>query len=367
MRRLPLVLALTFAMLSANAQDDFNYDVNNDGNINVADVMLVVNKVLGINNEATSEYRPIILKVSERPLTYPTAEKTSARRAPAFTTSSLETFYLNLMYKHKRTGDWAVSDQSHTKKTSNGLYENNGSWPSNDIGSSKAHVFAYRTSYKENEQPFKYINQTPYLQISTEQSSNDQCDILVATEDVAYDDCKGVVSLTFDHVCAALQFSVIKTETLASYEVEVNEIVLHNVKTNGHYLLLSKEWSDIDNFSNFTLNAYNKEGTANAFTVSNTEATLLAKNENDFLFLIPQEISGISKGTAINEADNKSYLEIKCKIHKADNYIKGSSNSYESVFLPFSADLTNGAGHVHPFVISIGTSIRDADGNKIIN
>ena len=76
----------------------------------------------------------------------------------------------------------------------------------------------------------------------------------------------------------------------------------------------------------------------------------------------------MEKGTAITNADyaKSAYLEIKCKIYDGDNgYKVGSVDEYGSVYLPFSATLT--AGHIHPFTISIGTAIRDAQGNKIFN
>ncbi|MBQ5505513.1 MAG: hypothetical protein IIT85_00020, partial [Prevotella sp.] len=102
-----------------------------------------------------------------------------------------------------------------------------------------------------------------------------------------------------------------------------------------------------------------------------TKETLLAKNESDYLFLIPQTITGMEKGTAITDADDakSAYLEIKCKIYDSNNNYKVGTpdgpDEFGSVYLPFSATLT--AGHIHPFTISIGTAIRDADGNKIFN
>lgn len=366
MKKPLLILALMFVVLSAHAQEDFNYDVNNDGDVNVTDVMLIVEKVLGVNKETTKK-RPIIIEVSERPLVYPTAARTGLRRAPAFTTSSLKSFYFNIMYKNQ-ANSWMCSETTETFQTVDGKYENNGNWPANDPGTLPAHVFAFKTS---NKASFDYNSGNPYLDISTEISSSAQCDVLVAKTDAKYNACLGKVSLAFDHVCAALQFSVKKTSSLAAYDVEVNEIVLHNVKKSGRYMLLKEtdQWTEVTEPSNFSQSAY-LSGVPDAITI-NEEETLLAKDANDYLFLIPQEIIGMDKGTPINEADQsqKAYLEIKCKIYDKNNedYKVGGSRDYGSVYLPFSTNLTEGAGHVHPFVISIGTAIRDANGNKIIN
>ena len=79
----------------------------------------------------------------------------------------------------------------------------------------------------------------------------------------------------------------------------------------------------------------------------------------------------MAKGTAITTADTekKAYLEIKCKIYDSNNNYKVGAasglNEFGSVYLPFSATLNT--GHIHPFIISIGTAIRDAQGNKIFN
>ena len=359
MKKLSLVVAMTFAVICADAQPNYHFDVNNDGEVNVTDVMLVVESVLG----KQPSYRPITVRVSERPLTHPTSAKVGARRAPTITTSSLETFYLNMMYQFRNR--WRSSDRSETKKTADGTFENNGSWPSNAPDESTVHVFAYKTSYKANEQPFVLDGGNPYLQISTEESSSDQCDVLVAKTDAIYDECHGVIDLTFDHICAALQFSVIKSSSLENQQVEVNEIVLHQVKKNGKYMLMDGTWSDVGTYRDFTLQAY-QAGTANAITVSSTEETLLAKNADDLLFLIPQPLNPMTKGTPIADADaeNKSYIEIRCKIYDSSQYYVGSATNYGSVYLPFGVNLS--AGHVHPFVINIGTAIRDANGNKVI-
>ena len=213
----------------------------------------------------------------------------------------------------------------------------------------------------------------PYLLVVTEQSSDDQRDVLVAKKTDTWNNCQGVVNLVFNHVCAALQFSLIKTSSLADYTVEVKEVKLHNVHDSGKYDLLTDRWYDVikDNYSNFTLKAH-MNGVEDAIIVSNEQETLLGKKENDYLFLIPQPITGMAKGTAITTADNNknAYLEIKCKIYDSNNNYKvgapnGELNEFESVYLPFSATLT--AGHIHPFTISIGTAIRDAQGNKIFN
>lgn len=357
----------------------YHYDVNNDGAINIADVVSLVNKLLGKPDEgdtSNNEQRKLILRVSENPLISPNGAKANKRLAPAILTNTLDHFYINMMYYHndkdnEEWSEWRKTNRSVTHSTvqTPGHYENNSSWPtSSEIeDDGPVTVFGYYTYYKSNVDFFELNYGNPYLQVVTEESSDDQRDVLVAKKTDTWNNCQGVVNLVFNHVCAALQFSLMKTTSLTNYTVEVKEVKLHNIHNVGNYALITDSWTvDEDYYSNYTLSAYINE-VKNAITVG-TEETLLAKNESDYLFLIPQTITGMEKGTAITDADyaKSAYLEIKCKIYDGDNRYKvGSVDGYGSVYLPFSATLT--AGHIHPFTISIGTAIRDAQGNKIFN
>ena len=363
----------------------YHYDVNNDGAITIADVVSLVNKLLGKPDEgdtSNNEQRKLILRVSENPLISPNGAKANKRLAPAIFTNTLDHFYINMMYYHndkdnEEWSEWRKTNRSVTHSTvqTPGHYENNSSWPtSSEIeDDGPVTVFGYYTYYKSNVDFFELNYGNPYLQVVTEESSDDQRDVLVAKKTDTWNNCQGVVNLVFNHVCAALQFSLIKTSSLADYSVEVKEVKLHNVHDSGKYDLLNDEWYGYNldnNYSDFTLNAH-MNGVANAITVSDEQVTLLGKDKDDYLFLIPQTITGMAKGTAITTADTekKAYLEIKCKIYDSNNNYKVGAvsglNEFGSVYLPFSATLNT--GHIHPFIISIGTAIRDAQGNKIFN
>ena len=354
----------------------YHYDVNNDGAITIADVVSLVNKLLGKPDEgdtSNNEQRKLILRVSENPLISPNGAKANKRLAPAIFTNTLDHFYINMMYYYRNF--WWKTDRSETYRiTTTGYYKNDEHWPSDAKGDDEVTVFGYYTYYKSNVDFFDLNERFPYLLVVTEQSSDDQRDVLVAKKTDTWNNCQGVVNLVFNHVCAALQFSLIKTSSLEDYTVEVKEVKLHNVHDSGKYDLLNDEWYEYNldnNYSDFTLKAH-MNGVEDAIIVSNEQETLLGKNKNDYLFLIPQPITGMAKGTAITTANNNknAYLEIKCKIYDSNNNYKvgapnGELNEFGSVYLPFSATLT--AGHIHPFTISIGTAIRDAQGNKIFN
>ncbi|MBQ6209142.1 MAG: fimbrillin family protein [Prevotella sp.] len=368
-----LFCAMTFVALHVQAQGN-HYDVNNDGTISVSDVVTLVNKILGNPDEGNptndeQQERKLILQVSENPLTQPNGAKANKRLAPVVFTHTLDHFYINMMYKFYGI-QWVKTNRSETLSiTTNGYYENNETWPSPSVvgDDDDVYVFGYYTYYKNNVDFFELNDGNPYLLVVTEQSSDDQRDVLVAKKTDTWNNCQGVVNLVFDHVCSALQFSLIKTNSLADYTVEVKEVKLHNVHESGKYALLTDQWYDVSGNSDFTLKAY-RDGEENNIVVDAEEETLLAKNESDYLFLIPQAITGMDRGTAIVDADNAktAYLEIKCKIFKQDNEFKvGSANEYGSVYLPFTATLK--AGHIHPFTINMGTSLRDANGNRIFN
>ena len=360
----------------------YHYDVNNDGAITIADVVSLVNKLLGKPDEgdtSNNEQRKLILRVSENPLISPNGAKANKRLAPAIFTNTLPKFYISMMYYSHCFDEWCNADDETYSIDTPGQYQNNEHWPQNNevYDNESVTVFGYYT-YEDRYHPnqrkndYFFLNEgKPYLQVVTEESSDDQRDVLVAKNADTWNNCKGVVNLVFNHVCAALQFSLMKTMSLADYTVEVKEVKLHNIYKVGNYALITDSWTvDEDYYSNYTLSAYINE-VKNAITVG-TEETLLAKNESDYLFLIPQTITGMEKGTAITDADyaKSAYLEIKCKIYDSNNNYKvgapnGELNEFESVYLPFSATLT--AGHIHPFTISIGTAIRDAQGNKIFN
>lgn len=359
-----LILVSLMTALTTNAQSK-RYDINYDGVVDVTDVMLMVNKIL--QPDAPDPYeRKLTFQVSEKPMTSDRGESSGKQRSPQIFTNTLDHFYINMMYEDD--GFLEFTDRSSTHPTDNGYYKNNGSWPMYASNNTDVTIFAYLTSYKDALAPFLKPDAShsyPYLSVTVEESSDDQCDMLVAKNIDTWNNSQGVVTLEFNHICAALQFKVKKSEQLENYDVLVNEVKLHNVKNEGVYNLNDNRWVSISGNSNFTLQCY-LNGAHNAVTVSQNEQ-LLGKNENDYLFLLPQVITGMEKGTATDYADshNLAYLELKCKISKGEHYYRGGIDYFESVFLPFSATLQQ--GRILPVTILIGSGIRKEDGNSVFS
>ncbi len=161
--------------------------------------------------------RLIIVEVEENPLTdisAPEGEKMETR-ATATTASTLAAFSMNYQgnkYDFKKTG---------TKWSS--FY-----WPVPD--NTKIDFYAYTGG------TFNYNSDNPYLTFTVAEDAFHQHDLLVAeNKQIAYSDDGGRVSLTFDHACAAIQFKIGQSKTLAEKSVTFKSITLVDVNNSGKY------------------------------------------------------------------------------------------------------------------------------------
>lgn len=340
----------------------YHYDVNGDGEVNVTDVTEVVNHILYSSNND----RRLKIYVTEDPYTTEQGNpRNNIRRAPEITTSSLSQFYVNLMYDDEVDGKILTKDASLTYFTGNGYYKTAASWPTNAGLSNPVTVFGY---YDKRSSCLLDEDKRPFLDVILEENSSEQYDVLVAKETKTYKESQGVVNLHFHHACAAVQFSIQKSAKMKEkgYQVEVSEVVLHNILKRGKYMLDKFEWSlpeaSDNTVSYFTINAYQNGEQAGSVTLNDDEPVLLAKDENDFLFLLPTNITK-AEGDFSQAGPGDSYLEIKCKIFDNENYKVGLANEFQSVFLPFGYDLSGYKGKIKSFLITLGTSIRDENGN----
>ena len=376
MKKTFLFLALALLTLQANAQAH-RYDVNNDGKVNVADVMILVNKI--VTNTAEPPEYPLTFTVKENPLMPSEGSTTqqAPRRTPEVTTATLKQFEISWMYEDPVIeGDYFFFDDSgdysftyYIDDDEPGYYENNQSWPS-DINSGEGADMPL-TVFGFSSGSFIRNDAQPYLEFEIDESSSDQADLIVAKNSKTWNESKGNVSLTFNHACSAFQFYVKKSEGLADYTLEVSEMVLHNIIKEGQYYLMNDTWKLDDKYANYTLWAY-KSG--DYLTVTDQQH-LLNANAQDYSFIIPQTIVSKLSTESVSAAGNKSYIEIKCKITK-DNQVcwpknAGDNVGFASVYLPFNPTFskTGGVmkkGYIYPIVINIGTAIRDANGDKII-
>lgn len=306
--------------------------------------------------------KPIRIEVSEIPLTDPEAGTSSTSRAPIYTKETLSAFYYN--------GYWSRNGKLNpsyvTRTDNNSKWETTGSWPSGVSDDTDIHFYAF-ANVDNSPSPFYYGDYSngysPFLYFMVDQYSEDQKDLLVATQTAKPKD--ETVYFYFTHPCAALQFAICKTKALTYFEIMVEKIVLHNIYSSGYYYFDTKEWVvDTDDFpSDFTIFEYNNNShgrlTINT-EVSSTDRSnsiFLGKDEADYMFFIPQTVLPWESGK-FSESDG-AYIEIVCSIKK--NGLEYADNG--SVYIPFAATLNK--GYIHRFNIRMGTSLMNADGNII--
>ena len=204
--------------------------------------------------------RLLTVEISENPMHDENASaREMTRTEAATTTESLRTFTMNygsLWHPNfEKTGDtWSTA-----------------TWPTGVENNTPIDFYAHDGG------TFQWNSGNPYVNFTMEESAFSQKDLLVATKNISWDNKKGVVPLTFDHACAAVQFNVFKQE---STEYTVNSIVLKNVvKTGDYYYNNEPHWNipETPSKTSYTL-------TEGDIAVSTSKQLLPCK----WLFIIPQ-------------------------------------------------------------------------------
>lgn len=219
--------------------------------------------------------RLLTVEVSEDPM----QGKGAMTKAAVITTASLSKFWMNYqdLYKYDftKTGDtW-----------------NTATWPASVDSDDKIDFYAY------NGGTFTWNGGSdPYVSFSMDENAFKQNDLLVAThKNISYNDNDGKVSLTFNHVCAAVQFYIYKQEA-ADYVVK--SVVLKDVAKQGSYHYNSNSWTDVNTKTDYTL--------TNGDIAPSTTPTLLPC---EGMFFIPQEKSAI--GIEVTYTKNGSTQKTK--------------------------------------------------------
>ena len=217
--------------------------------------------------EPTPSPRLLTVEVSENPMQDNEASAREMKRtAAATTTATLSSFtmnYTDAWYNNftKTGGTWSTAD-----------------WPYGVNENTKIDFYAY------NAGSFQWNSGTPYVSFTMDEDAFSQKDLLVAThKQISYNDTKGVVSLTFDHACAAVQFQICQTKKVTDEGKNfiINSVVLKNVCKNGDYYYDSG-WTLGSNLTDLTL-------TNSTITLTTAYQLLPCQ----WLFLIPQSQDGI--------------------------------------------------------------------------
>ena len=313
---------------------------------------------------------PITIEVSEAPLTDPNGAGT---RGPITFKESLTEFELHYLSLDPKT----YTNTTVTRTDADHEWETSANWPSGISQNTPVYFFAYANDdYNDGDYSgFQYDREDNYLPqgqklgFEIDEYQSLQMDLLVATQVGTIAENLNEhkpVHFYFKHACAALQFSLSKTDSLADYEIQIQKVVLHNVKKWGDYYFMDEYWDVIgpdeaDNpFADYTL----AEFTPQSYMSVGTEPMLLTKDgaADDYMFVIPQELTGwnylkqtIGQNDDEEDGPHNSYLEIQCRII-------GHGSQDVTVYLPFSD--TWRQGYIHRYNIRLGTNLRHANGTK---
>ena len=220
--------------------------------------------------------RLLTVEISENPMHDENASAREMTRAgDATTTATLEDFCMNYM-----------NNKYDFTKKGTGWDPDKVLWPQDVANDTPIDFYAYNYD-NEDHNTFEYNNGNPYVSFTMEEDASSQKDFLVAThKQISYSQSSGVVSLNFDHACAAVQFYVYKEEN-ASYMV--NSIILRNVCKQGDYYYnntgATPKWQNVRTKTHYTLTTNVPE---NPFAVTTTPVRLPC----GWLYLIPQTKDG---------------------------------------------------------------------------
>ncbi len=219
--------------------------------------------------------RLITVEVEETPMTDTSApeEEKMETRATATTTSTLAAFSMNYQqgnkYDFEKTGtEWSS------------FY-----WPGSVENNERIDFYAYTRG------TFYYNSGNPYLTYTVEENASTQHDLLVAEhKQISYNEVKDSegkahVSLSFNHACAAIQFKIGQSQTLAEKSVTFNSITLVGVNNSGkYYYNQTPAWQEQSGDAYYTL----EDATSIEVPVSTKTNEGARSLSCGCLFMIPQ-------------------------------------------------------------------------------
>lgn len=314
--------------------------------------------------------RPIRVEVSEIPMIDSLAGNTGVKRAPITTVSSLEEFYMNYYYE----GDFSTSYLwTHEIQKPGGVWVwapqiGTAAWPQGAGNDDPVPFYAYAVADwgQQQEEGTCYLDDDDMVKLdfSMDQNSGETKDLLVSKCVSSYSQ-DGTLHFTFSHACAAMQFTICKTAKMESFEIQVKEIIIHNLVSKAQYVFddVQNPWVLDDVYSKYTIKAYTPGQMGGSIMVGPEPAALVGDGETDYVFAIPQTITPWSGTGAVSN----TYAEIVCSIKKGDTqYAKEDpdNDGFGSVYIPFTVPQLK-QGFVHHVKIIMGTALKKNDGTSI--
>ena len=218
--------------------------------------------------------RPISVEVSENPIQNTGTEARDNTRASITTTDNLNSFKMNYGENHytvtkNQSGDWDL-DPAY--------------WPYSVAPSQNITFHAY------NVGTFNANGSNPYISVTMQENASDLNDVIVAERTTNLNANSGKVYLTFDHACAAVDFTIRKT---INKTIVLKSATLQNVSKHGEYHYNSKTWTNVGT----------TVGTTTYYTLTNGDITLTMDKQalpHNTYFFIPQTLASLRVEITVN-------------------------------------------------------------------
>ncbi len=283
--------------------------------------------------QAATTGTTLLIEVSEEPMTYTVGSRSVGTRSAVYTMGNVNTLYLSDNSTREDIYKWPIS------RDGNRWSVQNYSWPSslNEVS-----FFAWNTISELQYDAGYYIHHT------VDQNASSQTDLLVATTTVPKNSSR--IQLSFNHACAAVNFTISKTAKLSGCQVIVKKVKLHNIIDEGDYYIgRANPWVYRNSKTYYTIRSTEGE------TIGTDRTPLMAAN--DYMFMIPQSLTAWDKSSTLNDC----YFSIVCTINGT---IEANPIHFDgTAYIPFAP--TWEAGTMYTVDILLGTGLRDGNGNKI--
>lgn len=288
--------------------------------------------------QAATTGTTLLIEVSEEPMTYTVGSRSVGTRSAVYTMGNVDNLYLSDNSTREDIYKWTIS------RDGNRWSVQNYSWPSS---LSEVSFFAWNTSST------LYYESGYYIPHAVDQNASSQTDLLVATTTVPRNSSK--IQLSFNHACAAVNFTISKTAKLSDCDVKVTRVKLHNIIDKGDYFIgRANPWAYGDSKTYYTIRSTEGE-------IIDTDPTPLMA-ANDYMFMIPQSLTAWDKSSNLKDC----YFSIECTINGTINtgtQEEKQINFNGTAYIPFAPAWE--AGTMYTVDILLGTGLRDRNGNKI--
>lgn len=235
------------------------------------------------------------------------------------------------------------------------------------------YIGSYTWSIKSDKQIIKYSTFDEF----NNKEGHKNIDVMYAVaKNKVKGDNGGVVKLQFKHTLSQVLFRAkVQYEAM---EVTINEMKIYNFAHGGTFTIPAGEpsqsdWSEvISTGGSYTVKKAGEDIKASSTT---SEEQWISSKEDPMLF-IPQKLTAWSTtsstsipiGTA--DTNKRSYIEITMKLTQKGQYLIGSENAYQKIYVPFTNVDTNNAtgwepGKRYIYTLNFGGGY-DADGKPVL-